>query len=472
MIVRSIRRVTNDARHNAFTGCCWFKGNLYVAYRQGDAHVCEFGRIVVLRSRDGGLSWDHVAVLRGPDDTRDAHLYSDGKRLYAVGFVYEKKGKPDCYSGCSYTNDGDLWTPWRRYAGTGRAVMWRPQFFRGIHYCAGYVFDLKPSRQKKREAVNWYESRDGLGWKPVRTLHSGSDEPNECSLEIRPDGRATMLMRCESRGRNPYLCTSRYPFRKWKMQKLRDVSIGGPCVWTVGDQVYLGARWRLLEQDHHTAHTAIFKVVKGKTKLQCVLPSGPGFDHSYMALARYPDNDCRFVASFYSDAVAPSDLRVGQWDHPDIYLADLLFEAEYLRDGFFVSKRITIPSGLKDAPCPDPRDASLQFTRAKAGVAGYPDFLNVTNATEKKPGIIYIVRDIEIVGADRVRVHVGYDGPVKVWWNGQEVFQGSGTNPAMKDQTTLVAKARDGTNRLVIALDTNGGKAEGIFARWERVAAR
>ena len=170
MNVHSIRRVTNDSRHNAFTGCCWFKGNLYVAFRQGDAHVCEFGRLVVLRSRDGGVSWDHVAVVRGPADTRDAHLYTDGRRLYAVGFCYSKKEtKLILKSGCASSVDGDVWTAWKPYEGTGLAVMWRPQFFRGKHYCAGYLFDTESSGKKQRPEVNWYESVDGHRWRNVRT---------------------------------------------------------------------------------------------------------------------------------------------------------------------------------------------------------------------------------------------------------------------------------------------------------------
>ncbi len=58
MIVRSIRRLTSDSFHNAFTGAAWFQGALYVGYRQGDAHVCDQGRLVVQRSRDGGVHFD------------------------------------------------------------------------------------------------------------------------------------------------------------------------------------------------------------------------------------------------------------------------------------------------------------------------------------------------------------------------------------------------------------------------------
>jgi hypothetical protein len=328
VVVRSIRRVTNDARHNAFTGCCWFQGSLYVAYRQGDAHACKVGRIVVLRSRDGGISWDHVAVLRGPGDTRDAHLYTDGKRLYAVAFCYaEKKGADPFQSGCASTTDGDIWTGWKPYEGARNFVMWRPAFHRGTHYCAGYCWEAEGAKKRKRE-VHWFGSADGHRWRHVRKLYGGPEEPNECYLELLEDGHATMLMRCEANPRNPYLWRSRYPFRKWSKQKLTDISIGGPCVWTVGDDVFLSGRWRIADQGRHVAHTAIFKVVKGKTQLQCVWPSGPGFDHSYMGAARHPDNARRFMLSFYSDAIAPDDSSVSQWDHPDIYLADVLFGAE------------------------------------------------------------------------------------------------------------------------------------------------
>ena len=44
MKVNSIRRVTHDHRHNACTGACWFKEDLYVGYRQADDHDGPDGR--------------------------------------------------------------------------------------------------------------------------------------------------------------------------------------------------------------------------------------------------------------------------------------------------------------------------------------------------------------------------------------------------------------------------------------------
>jgi hypothetical protein len=69
--------------------------------------------------------------------------------------------------------------------------------------------------------------------------------------------------------------------------------------------------------------------------------------------------------------------------------------------------------------------------------------------------------------AQRGHLLLGYDGPVRVWLNGQQVFEGPGKNPAIADKTVLYANFKEGDNRLVIALDTNGGKAWGVFGRVE-----
>ena len=139
MKVLSTRRVTNDRHHNAFTGACWCKGNLYVGYRQADIHHHDEGsRVIIQRSRDAGVTWDTVAVLRGHNDTRDAHLYTDGSRLYGICYV-EPTANAVGYSGCAVTEDGDHWTPFEPYQGTfDNYVLWRPVWHRGKHYCAGY----------------------------------------------------------------------------------------------------------------------------------------------------------------------------------------------------------------------------------------------------------------------------------------------------------------------------------------------
>ena len=472
MKVLSTRRITNDRKHNAFTGACWFKGDLYLGYRQADIHSHEdSGRVILLRSRDAGVTWDTVAVLRGNDDTRDAHMYTDGSRLYCTCYV-ELSANAVGLSGCAVTEDGDHWTPFEPYEGTfANYVLWRPVWFRGKHYCAGYHYD------HKQLGVHWFESDDGRNWIDVRPINdSPADMANECYLEILPDGKATMLMRCESGLKNPKLCHSEYPFEKWNMQQL-DVRLTGPACWTVDGQIYITGRWdpvdiRIQAEEDRAAHTGIFRVIDGECFLICVLPSGPHPDNSYVGVARRPDNSHRFSLSFYSNAIANEDPTLDQWTKPDIYVADVLFGADFI-DEMLVSDLVEAHRGLEEAAEPDPDSGALRFRPVCIPEDGTPhtpghNFIDAGNVIGGRSGLIYFVVDIEVGPWDLVDVHLGYDGPVSVWWNGQEVFAGPGTSPAVRDATSLRLESRHGTNRLTVALDTSNGEARGIYARWER----
>ena len=470
MKVLSTRRITNDRRHNAFTGACWFKGDLYVGYRQGDIHwQDDSGRIVVLRSRDAGVTWDTVAVLRGDDDTRDAHLYTDGSRLYCTCQVVPNDRHP-VLSGHGVTEDGDHWTPFEPFEGTWNFVMWRPVWHRGKHYCAGY-------NHTPPYGAHWFESEDGRNWVDMRTISdSQEDQPDECYLEILPDGTATMLMRCEGGLQKPKLCRSRYPFEKWDIQQL-DVRLTGPACWTVDGQVYISGRWdpidiRIHAEEDHAAHTGVFRVIDGECFLICVLPSGPHPDNSYMGVARWPHNRHRFSLSFYSNAVASEDPALDQWIKPDIYVADVLFGADFI-DEMLVSDLVETGRGLEAAALPVPEEGTLKFRPVRIPEGGTPhtpgrNFLDASKVTGGRGGLVYFVKDIEVGPWNHVDVHLGYDGPVRVWWNGEEVFEGPGRSPAVQDATSLPLESRHGTNRLAVALDTRGGRARGIYARWEQ----
>ena len=471
MKVLSIRRITNDRRHNAFTGARWFKGDLFVAYRQGNDHNGRDwqGRIVVLRSRDAGITWDTVAVLRAEADTRDASLYTDGSRLYAV--AAEEHSNEKIRSGGAVTEDGDQWTSWQPYEGTGAFVLWRPVWYDGKHYCAGF-------NTSGTKGVHWFESEDGRRWEDVRIIHESEvEDPNECYLEILPDGTATMLMRCDGLQKHPYLCRSQYPFTSWNMQQLQDIRMTGPALWTVDDRTYICARWDPMDpslefEEDCVAHTGIFRVVDDKTYLICVLPSGPHPDHSYMGVARWPDNRHRFSLSFYSNVIANDDPAIDQWTNPDIYVADVLFGADFI-DEMLVSDLVETDRGLEAATLPDPEAGDLDFRPVHIPELGPPaavgqNFIDAETIIAGRAGLVYFLKDIDVGPWDHVHVHLGYDGPVKVWWNGTEVFSGPGTSPAKQDTTSLHLKSMHGMNHLVVALDTRDGEARGIFARCER----
>jgi len=62
-----------QGRHFAFPGVAeLLNGDLVVVCREGVAHVCPFGRIVLIRSRDGGRTWDpREVVYETISDERD-----------------------------------------------------------------------------------------------------------------------------------------------------------------------------------------------------------------------------------------------------------------------------------------------------------------------------------------------------------------------------------------------------------------
>ena len=449
--IRSIRRLTADGNHNAFTGAAWFKGALYVAFRQGDAHVCNQGRLVVLRSRDGGARFDTVHIARGEVDTRDAHLYVAGDRLYLVGFEADRS------SGMAWTDNGLNWSPWTRYPDTKDWWLWKPQFFGGRHYCAAYGGFTAGSW-----AVAWFESDDGLHWQKRQTLREGKDQPSECYLDFKPNGSAALLMRRDG-ARTPLLLRAEPPYRDWKVTEL-DVPMTNPALWFVDDDIWITGRWFV----QSAAHLGVFKLVNDRPELHLVLPSGPGWDCTYAGIARHPVNRHRFAISYYSGHTAPDDPTVEQWSHPDIYLADAVFDASFI-ERWKVSEVVPLERALSELSCPDPDRGGMRWT--ELGILGEEQhaygFVDATQQVGGRAGVIYFVADIEVGPTDRAYLHVGFDGPVRFWVNGEPVFAGSGTNPAVVDAHSVPVTFRHGRNRIAAALDTNGGKACGIFARYE-----
>ncbi len=459
MRVRSICRLTHDGHHNMCTGARWFQGDLFVAYRQGDAHVCPSGRLIVRRSRDQGAGFDTVAVGRGAVDTRDAHLYTVGdRRLHLAGF----ESGDVRISGTMWTDNGSNWSPWVRCTGADGWWLWHPEYFRGRYYCAGYTWrDGDPNWG----AIAWFESDDAINWRRINVLREGVDRPSECCLAFRADGTAILLVRRDHASWKPLMMTSAPPYRKWEATEL-DIPIVGLALWLVGDEIWFSGRWRLHAD---VMHMGVFRLAPNGPELRLVLPSGPHFDFSYMGVARHPVNSSRFTLSYYSNHQAPDDSRVDQWSHPAIYLVDAAFPVSFF-DEWQVSDVIQPPGGLAGAACPEPESSGLRWVAMRAcgaGGAGEEGFVDAHRLIDGRAGVLYLVADFDVPRAGAGALHLGYDGPVRVWLNGQEVFTGDGDNPASVDQTSIQAGFRLGRNRVAIALDTNGGKAWGVFGRHE-----
>lgn len=177
----------------------------------------------------------------------------------------------------------------------------------------------------------------------------------------------------------------------------------------------------------------------------------------------------QFFQSYYSNHTAPVDPRICQWDHPGIYLVDAIFESEQIPQ-WQVSELQPLPTGgLGELTCPDATQTGGKWHTLKPAGPGTaePGFVDAHLLIAGRNGVIFFSTELEIGPVNRGVLHFGYDGPIRAWLNGQEVFAGPGTNPAIADQTSVPVHFHHGTNRIAIALDTNGGKAWGIFGRYE-----
>lgn len=84
--------------------------------------------------------------------------------------------------------------------------------------------------------------------------------------------------------------------------------------------------------------------------------------------------------------------------------------------------------------------------------------------------VVYYVGRLCCSEAMRLALILGYDGPVKAWVDGREVFHDpDGRNPATPSKGSGRFTAAAGEHEIVIALGTNKGAAWGVFARLERL---
>ena len=117
-----------------------------------------------------------------------------------------------------------------------------------------------------------------------------------------------------------------------------------------------------------------------------------------------------------------------------------------------------------------PRSLAALSLNARTFDQAFADRHVEIQAVGAKPGLVWYACAFECPEAMKVTAWLGYDGPVKAWLDGQQVFvDPAGTNPAVPNagRATPVS-LKKGAHELVIALNTNLGRAWGVFCRIER----
>jgi len=119
---------------------------------------------------------------------------------------------------------------------------------------------------------------------------------------------------------------------------------------------------------------------------------------------------------------------------------------------------------LHDVKCPDVKDSSLGWKNQSFPVP----FWNLHEEIEphKDDKMVFYHLPFQCDEPMKLLIGLGYDGPVRAWLNGKEIFfDPEGTNPMIYDQKKIKIDASAGRHDLVIAFSTNFGKAWGVGMR-------
>ncbi|MCS7252702.1 MAG: sialidase family protein [Armatimonadota bacterium] len=323
----SVRRIWDAAPHNAFTDLVLFRGRWYCAFREGQAHVSDDGKLRLLAS-DDGEGWHSVALLEwAGGDLRDPKLSisADGKLVLnsAVRFASPINGKSYREFMWALSPDG---SPWKEYAQRflglrelrHQSLTWLSedgQRFVGPYACVSGAgtwrwsitwhdgFGYSIGYGGKDSAGCLYRTSDGKSWEAVAHNIFPDGRGNEASLVFDEDGTGYCLLRDGGKTGKAHFGISSPPYDKWEWRDL-GVRIGGPKLALLPNGSFIcGVR---LYDDARTSICAI-NITEGKMAELLRLPSGG--DTSYTGMVYH--NGVLWV-SYYSSHEGKSSIYLAK----------------------------------------------------------------------------------------------------------------------------------------------------------------
>ncbi len=280
-----VRKIWDQAPHNAFTDLIRYRGRWYCAFREGSGHVSPDGALRVLVSGDGAR-WESAALIRIPGrDLRDPKLAEtpDGRLMLSTYSVVREEPQTPAESLVWFSRDGRRWGRPERI-GDPNLWLWRISWHKGVAYSVGY----------NREVTRLYASRDGRRFETlVPTLYE-IEYPNEATIRFLPDGVALCLLRRDGeQASSALLGTARPPYRDWSWKDL-GVRVGGPNFIRLPDG-RLVAAVRLYDGGVRRTSLCLLDAEAGRLEEFLRLPSGG--DTSYAGMVYH---DGLLWVSYYS----------------------------------------------------------------------------------------------------------------------------------------------------------------------------
>lgn len=244
----TVKRIWDEAPHNAFTDLIRFHDRFYCTFREGTGHVPGRsggdGRIRVIVSDDAS-TWRSVALLENDGiDLRDPKLSitPDNRLIVLMGGSYYRDGVLRRQLPRVAFSDDEGAT----FGGTQPIVideriatdhdwLWRVTWQDGTAYGVVYQTSGDTSR------AHLVKSADGVHYEHAAEL--GVDgRPNEATIRFRNDGEMLIVLRRERGNQRGCFGRSRPPYTEWTWQEMTH-RLGGPNFLVLPDgKLLVGTR--------------------------------------------------------------------------------------------------------------------------------------------------------------------------------------------------------------------------------------
>lgn len=224
-----VRKIWDQAEHNAFTDLIRFKGKWYCVFREGKGHVSAAGTLRVITSKDG-KEWASAALIEQAGvDLRDAKItVTPGGELMLSGAAAVPQPAPFKHQSLTwFSRDGKNWSRGHE-VGDKDVWLWRTTWRGDKAYGIGY------GTNKKTGVLRLYESGDGKSFDTLVPQLLEDSYPNETSIIFRENGEAHCLLRRDGKKKSALLGIASPPYREWTWKDL-GVRAGGPHMIEIPD---------------------------------------------------------------------------------------------------------------------------------------------------------------------------------------------------------------------------------------------
>jgi hypothetical protein len=305
--VLEVKRIWDEAPHNAFTDLIRWNGRFYCVFRQGRGHACTDGKIRVLESEDADTWASAALVALDGYDLRDPHvsLTPDNRLMLVGGVAARKKDNQSTPTGTfvSSSRDGRKWTRLRIVTKPGR-WLWRVTWNKGKAYGVTY------GGGEDGPYIDLRTSSDGVNYSEHVPKLFTEGRPTEVTLRFAADSTCYALVRrdqLQNEPRSAVLGVSKPDYTQWQWHDLGENfnGFGGPNFIEIPGGHWIAAG-RTFDGGAHTSLTYL-DVRTGTMSKLIKLPGGG--DTSYPGLVWH--NEILYV-SYYSSHQSKTDIYMAK----------------------------------------------------------------------------------------------------------------------------------------------------------------